>query len=66
MPKVTVELEGEKSYKEKTDKAVFQMKKVLAGDYTIKIKDKNDVLHEESLSLESQTLVIIFYRHKLK
>ena len=57
LPKVTVELEGEKSYKEKTDKlGFFEMKKVLAGDYTIKIKDKDDVLHEESFSLESQTL----------
>ena len=57
LPKVTVELTGDKSYKEKTDKlGFFEMKKVFSGDYTITVKDKNDVLHEESLSLESQTL----------
>ena len=57
LPKVTVELTGDKSYKEKTDKlGFFEMKKVFAGDYTISVKDKNDVLHEESISLESQTL----------
>ncbi len=57
LSKVTVELTGDKSYKEKTDKlGFFEMKKVFAGDYTITVKDKDDVLHEESLSLESQTL----------
>ena len=57
LPKVTVELTGDESYKEKTDKlGFFEMKKVFAGDYTISVKDKGDVLHEESVSLESQTL----------
>ena len=57
LPKVTVELTGDKSYKEKTDKlGFFEMNKVFSGDYTITVKDKDDILHEKSLSLESQTL----------
>lgn len=57
LPKVTVELSGDKTYKEKTNKlGFFEMKKVFSGEYTITVKDKNDVLHEESILLESQKL----------
>ena len=50
MKKVTVTLSGEKSYKGKTNKkGFFKIKKVIGGEYSLKVLNSDDVLHKETL-----------------
>lgn len=50
--KVKVELSGEKSYDDKTNKkGSFKIKKILGGEYSLKVLEKKDIIHEESLTV---------------
>ena len=50
MNKVIVTLSGEKSYKGKTNKkGFFKIKKVVGGEYSLKVLNSDDVLHKETL-----------------
>jgi len=50
MNKVTVTLSGEKSYKEKTNKkGSFKIKRVIGGEYSLKVFKGDDVLYKETL-----------------
>ena len=50
--KVKVELLGKKSYDDKTNKkGSFKIKKILGGEYSLKVLEKKDIIHEESLTV---------------
>ena len=50
MNKVSVTLSGEESYKDKTNKkGSFKIKKVIGGEYSLKVFNGEDVLYKETL-----------------
>ena len=45
--------EGVKDYDDKTDrKGSFKLKRVLGGEYTLQVVQKDDVIHEQSINVE--------------
>ena len=49
--KAKIVLSGEKSYDGKVKKGKFKIKKILAGEYSLQVLEKKDVLHEETLAV---------------
>ena len=45
--------EGVKDYDDKTDrKGSFKLKRVLGGEYTLQVVQKDEVIHEQSINVE--------------